>query len=156
MTAVPLESVPFSDLLREPTATAERLLRVRAVLLRRRDADDLVLMSADRAEREGQVIDLTTRLLAEIARRDPHLLAELLPRVLPWVRFLPSEAVAEFAEEFIATTVAASELGNMASVSVVLAAWRNTAEAYSDPDLYAILKSQTSGDFGAVPVPDAP
>jgi len=156
MTAVPLESVPFSELLREPTATAERLLRVRALRLRRRDADDLVLMSADRAEREGQVIDVTTRLLSEIAQRDPHLLADLLPRVLPWVGFLPADAVDEFAKEFIAITSAAAELGNMASVSVVLTAWRNTAEAYSDPDLFAILKDQTSGNFGTVPLPDAP
>ncbi|NUT07630.1 MAG: hypothetical protein HOV76_29585 [Hamadaea sp.] len=156
MTTVPLESVPFSELLREPTRTAERLLRTRALRLRRRDADDLVLMSADRAEREGEVVDLTTRLLSEIARNDPHLLADLLPRVLPWVQFLPVEAVGEFAKEFVAVAAAASDLGNMASVSVVLTAWRNTAEAYSDPELFAILRDQTSGDFGTVPLPDAP
>ncbi|NUO56957.1 MAG: hypothetical protein HOV71_00380 [Hamadaea sp.] len=153
---MPLESVPFSELLREPTRTAERLLRTRALRLRRRDADDLVLMSADRAEREGEVVDLTTRLLSEIARNDPHLLADLLPRVLPWVQFLPVEAVGEFAKEFVAVAAAASDLGNMASVSVVLTAWRNTAEAYSDPELFAILRDQTSGDFGTVPLPDAP
>ncbi|MCP2324624.1 hypothetical protein HDA40_003131 [Hamadaea flava] len=156
MTAVPLDSVPFSELLREPAATVERLLRVRALRLRRRDADDLVLMSADRADREGQVVDLTTRLLSEIARTDPHLLAGLLPRVLPWVRFLPAEAIDEFAKEFVAIAAAAADLGNMASVSVVLTAWRNTAEAYSDPELFAILRDQTTGDFGTVPLPDAP
>ncbi|GAB4060261.1 hypothetical protein [Catellatospora paridis] len=152
---VPLESVPFSELLREPSATADRLSRVRAVRLRRRDADDLVLMTAARAEQEGQVIDMTARLLAEIAHRDPQVIAEVLPRVLPWVRFLPLPAVDEFAQEFVATAGAASALGNMAAVSVLLTAWRHTAEAYSDPDLHTILAGETSGDYGPVPVPEA-
>jgi hypothetical protein len=154
MTAVPLETVPFSELLREPTATANRLSVVRAVRLRRRDADDLVLMSADRAEQEGQVIDLTVRLLSEIARREPGLVGEVLGRALPWVRFLPASAVEELVADFIDTATAAGSVGNMASVSQLLTAWRHTAEVYSDPELFAILRTPTTGDFGLVPMPE--
>ncbi|GAA1656324.1 hypothetical protein ACFQY4_02405 [Catellatospora bangladeshensis] len=154
MTAVPLESVAFSELLREPTATADRLSRVRAVRLRRRDADDLVLMSAQRAEQEGEVIDLTARLLAELARHDPGIVTGVLPRVLPWVRFLPDAAVSELAEEFVSTAQAVVAVGNTTALSVLLAAWRHTAEAYSDPELHAILTAPTSGDHGPVPLPE--
>lgn len=155
MTSVPLETVAFSDLLREPTATADKLTKVRAVRLRRRDADDLVLMSADRAEQEGEVIDLTARLLSEVVIREPDLIGQVLRRALPWVRFLPADAVTELVTEFVETAAAAGSVGNMASVSQLLTAWRHTAEVYSDPELYAVLKAPTSGDYGLVPMPEA-
>ncbi|HEX6682510.1 MAG TPA: hypothetical protein VF062_06920, partial [Candidatus Limnocylindrales bacterium] len=152
MTIVPLEAVAFSELLREPTATADRLNRVRAVRLRRRDADDLVLMSADRAEQEGEVIDLTVRLLSELAHREPDLVGRLLHHALPWMRFLPAGAAEELATEFVETAAAAGSIGNMAPMSQLLTAWRHTAEIYSDPELYAALKAPTSGGYGTVPI----
>lgn len=152
---VPLESVPFSELLRQPTETAERLARTRAVRLRRRDAADLVLMSADRAEAEGEVIDITARLLATVVQRSgPELVAEVLPNVMPWVRLLPAEDVPVMVTEFIATVEAAGSVGNMAPVSQVLTEWRHTAEVYADPDLHRALTAQPLGDFGAVTRPE--
>lgn len=71
------------------------------------------------------------------------------------MRFLPADAVGELVSEFVDTATAAGSVGNMASVSQLLAAWRHTAEVYSDPDLYAILKAPTSGDYGPVPMPEA-
>jgi hypothetical protein len=112
-------------------------------------------MSADRAEQEGQVIDLTARLLSEIARREPGLLGQVLRHALPWERFLPADAVEELIIEFVETAAAAGSVGNMASVSQLLTAWRHTAEVYSDPELYAALKAPTSGDHGLVPMPEA-
>jgi hypothetical protein len=153
MTSVPLESVPFSELLRQPVETAERLTRTRAVRLRRRDAVDLVLMSADRAEAESEVIDITARLLATIVGRDPGLVATALPTVVPWVRFLPAEDVTTLVAEFIDTVEAAGMLGNTAPVSQLLTEWRHTAEIYADPELYRALTARTLGDFGAVPRP---
>ncbi|WP_430784958.1 hypothetical protein [Actinoplanes sp. G11-F43] len=153
MTTVPVESVPFSDLLRQPAETAERLAHTRAVRLRRRDSADLLLMSADRAEAEADVIDLTTRLLAGVAQRHPAIVHELLPSVLPWVRFLPPEGVAELSTEFVATAEAAASIGNTAAISQLLAEWRHTAEIYADPNLHRALTSQPLGDFGAVPRP---
>jgi hypothetical protein len=61
----PLEEVPFTELIQHPTRTTGRLTGIRALRLLRRDASDLVLMSADRAQQDGEVIDLTARLLAE-------------------------------------------------------------------------------------------
>jgi len=153
MTTVPMESVPFSDLLRAPAETVERLVRARAVRLRRRDAADLVLMSADRAEQEGEVIDLTARLLAGLSRRDPNLVREVLPSVLPWVRFLPLDEAEQLAAEFVATAEAAAAVGNTAPLSQLLTEWRHTAEIYADPELYQALTSRTLGDFGPVPIP---
>ena len=62
MTTAPLESVPFVELLRQPTETTERLSRTRALRLRRRDAADLVLVEADRAATEAEVIEVMARI----------------------------------------------------------------------------------------------
>lgn len=147
-----LESVPFSELLRQPAETTDRLARTRALRLRRRDAADLVLMSAERADAEAEVIDLTAYLLAGIAAREPDLLAELLPTALPWVRFLPAADVTAFIDEFISMARAAASLGNPAAVSQLLTEWRHTAEVHADPELHRAL-TQPLGDFGPVPRP---
>jgi hypothetical protein len=153
MTAAASESVPFSELLRQPAETADRLTRTRAVRLRRRDAADLVLMSADRADAEAEVIDITARLLAGVARRSPTLLHELLPTALPWVRFLPAADIEAMATEFVAATEAAASLGNTAAISQILIEWRHTAEIHADPDLHRAL-TQPLDDFGPVSRPD--
>ncbi|MET7468624.1 hypothetical protein ACFYON_02405 [Micromonospora sp. NPDC005686] len=151
--SMPLESVPFSELLRQPAETAERLARTRALRLRRRDAADLVLMSAERAEAEGEVVDLTARLLAGLARRDPALVRETLPTVLPWMRFLPPGDVEQMTDEFIDTATAAAAVGSTAAVSQLLAEWRHTAEVHADPDLHRVLAAPSSDDFGPVARP---
>lgn len=153
MSSAPLESVPFSELLRQPAETTARLATTRAVRLRRRDAADLVLMSAERADAEGEVVDLTARLLATLVRRDPAALREALPTVLPWARFLPAADVDELITEFIATVEAAAALGNTAPVSQLLTEWRHTAEIHADPELYEALTRRPLGDFGPVPRP---
>jgi hypothetical protein len=145
--------VPFSELLRQPAETADRLTRTRAVRLRRRDAADLVLMSAERAEAEGEVVDLTARLLSGVARRDPGLVRDVLPTVLPWVRFLPATDADLMAEEFLAVAEAAASIGNTAAISQFLVEWRHTAEVHADPDLHRALTSQPLHDAGAVPHP---
>lgn len=152
---MPLESVPFSELLRQPTETAERLSRARAVRLRRRDATDLVLMSAERAVAEGEVVDLTARLLASLARQEPDLVRETLPTVLPWVRFLPPGEAEQMAGEFVTTAEAAAAVGNTTALSQLLAEWRHTAEVHADPDLHRILATPSSDDFGPVDLPDS-
>ncbi|HWH00736.1 MAG TPA: hypothetical protein VNV66_15795 [Pilimelia sp.] len=146
--------MPFSDLLRHPVETADRLTRSRALRLRRRDAADLVLMSADRAEAEAEVVDLTARLLAGIARRDPDLVREILPAALPWLRFLPAHDVDTMAAEFVAVTEAAAAVGNTSAVSQLLTEWRHTAEIHAAPELHRAPTRQSTGDFGSVPRPD--
>jgi hypothetical protein len=152
------EEVPFTELIQRPARTAARLAGTRALRLRRRDADDLVLMSADRAQQEGEVVDLTARLLAGVLDQDggAELVRQVLPSVLAWVRFLPAAAVDELAAEFVATVHAAVGVGTVAPVSQLLVEWRHTAEVYADPELYAALTQAHEGDHGPVTAPGAP
>jgi hypothetical protein len=155
MAAVPLESVPFSDLLRHPSETTERLNRTRAVRLHRRDAADLVLMSAERADAEAELVEVTSQLLAQLLRVSPDLVSQALPTALPWVRFLPPADVATLAAKFVSTAEAAAALGNTAAVSQLLTEWRHTAEVYADRELHRALTARPLGDFGAVSRPPA-
>jgi hypothetical protein len=147
-------SVPFSELLRQPTETTGRLTQVRSMRLSRRDAEDLVLMYADRAEAESQAIDATSRMLAHLTRLHPELITSLLPNVLPWARFLPTRDLAEFAVEFVAVAEAAGSIGNLAPLAQLITEWRHTAEVHADPDLYRVLTRGDLDDHGRVPVPD--
>lgn len=110
-------------------------------------------MSAERADAEGEVIDLTARLLVSIARRDPAAVAETLPAALPWMRFLPKVDAELLVSEFVSTVEAAAAIGNLAPISQLLTEWRHTAEVHADPDLHAALTRRPLGDFGAVPRP---
>jgi hypothetical protein len=149
------DAVPFTELIQHPVRTTARLAGIRALLLRRRDAGDLVLMSADRARQEGEVVDVAARLLAGVLsdRDGADLVRQVLPAVLPWVRFLPPAAAGELAAEFVATAHAAAAVDNVAPVAQLLAEWRHTAEVYADPELHAALTRPHEGDHGRVTVP---
>jgi hypothetical protein len=156
MSIVP--EVAFTDLLRSPASTTDRLRSARAVRLRRRDDDDLVLMRADRVEREAEVFDFSARLLAELLHDEAgglEVIGRVLPHVLPWLRFLPDGSVGEIVTELVAVSTAARSIESVAPVAQVLIEWRHTAEVYADPDLYAALTRDRGGDAGAVPLPPA-
>jgi Family of unknown function (DUF6247) len=152
--------VNLSELLNKPKATLARLASNRRLLLRRRDAEDLVLTTAERAAQDTAVVRDTTRLFREMMRRDPAVMTlavQVLPAVFPWVRHLPEDARGEFAAEWLDTLSAATELENNAAVETVVAAWQHTAEVYADPELYAILTRELDGtDYGPVPRPEVP
>lgn len=148
------ESVPFSDLQRHPTQALRRLERARSLRLSRRDAEDLVLMYADRADAEMAVLETTAQLLTAVIRVQPHLVAQALPTVLPWSRFLPPADAGQLATEFVATVEAAGAIGNLAPLTQLLIEWRHTAEIHADPDLHRALTRDDLGDHGAVPTPD--
>jgi hypothetical protein len=150
----------LSDLLNKPKATLARLVGNRRILLHRRDDEDLVLTTAERAAQDSAVASMTSRLFTEMMRRDPAVLTlavEVLPGVFPWVRHLPDGARREFAAEWLDTLSAAAAMDNNAAVEVVIAEWRSTAEAYADPELYAALTKEHDGtDYGPVPPPEVP
>ena len=151
--------VAFTELLRSPADTAERLRSVRAVRLRRRDADDLVLMRADRLSGEAEVVDFTATLLVEMLRDTEggtEAIGRALPRVLPWLRFLPEGSDAEMLGELTQVAVASRGLDTVAPVAQVLAEWRHTAEIYADPQLLAELTRDRGGDGGPVTCPPEP
>jgi hypothetical protein len=159
MVAMPAEA-NLSDLLNKPKATLARLASSRRLLLHRRDAEDLVITTAQRAAADNAVVRDTTRLFREMVRKDPivmTLAVQVLPAVFPWVRYLPEEARKEFAAEWLDALSAAGELDNGAAVEGLVAEWRSTAEIYADPELFAFLTRDLDGtDYGPVPPPEVP
>ncbi|MFC9519174.1 DUF6247 family protein [Nocardiaceae bacterium NPDC056970] len=154
-----LDEVPFSDLQLQGKATVERLRRspAQSLRVRRRDAEDLVLTTAARAELEHTAASVTTRLLVALMRRDPRAgesVTDVLPEVFPWVAFLSPEEVQEFVVELVETLRAAESLDNPAPVVQVIHTWRHTAEVLADPELAALLAAATDEDHGAAPAPD--
>ena len=150
----------LSDLLNKPRATLALLEDNRRLLLHRRDAEDLVLTTAERAEQDSAAISTMSRLFNEMMRRDPAVLTmavEVLPAVFPWVRHLRDEGKREFAAEWLDALSAAAAMGNNAGVEVVVAEWRSTAEIYADPELFARLTRPVDDiDYGPVLPPEVP
>jgi hypothetical protein len=96
---------------------------------------------------------MASRLFASLVKSDAGARALLLslPDVFPWVRFLPKEDVQAFLVELVETIRACVSLDNVAALAPVIAAWRGTAEIYSDPDLLkAATESLDGTDFGEV------
>ena len=148
------EDVPFSELLHHPAVTADRLKTVRALRLRRRDAEDLALMRIEQLERDESVLELAVRLLAGLVRSEHvAVISRLLPDSLPWLTFLPETDFDGFVTELLAVARGAVELGNLAPIAVLLSQWRHTAEIYADPVLLEIVTNEPEGDLGPVPVP---
>jgi hypothetical protein len=152
--------IPFSQLIqrsRETVAALESSPR-RRLRLERRDGQDLILESAERAEAEDEAFSVTSRLFFSLVKNDEGARALLLalPDVFPWVRFLPTEDVRQFLVELVETVTASAELSNVAALAPVVAAWRNTAEIYADPELHKALSAPLDGtDYGPVPEPTA-
>lgn len=155
-----ITEVPFSQLVqhsRETVAALESSPR-RRLRLGRRDGQDLILESAEHAEAEDQALSMTSRLFFSLVKNDDGARALLLalPDVFPWVRFLPTAQVRQFLVELVETVRASAELDNMAALAPVVAAWRDTAEIYADPQLFAELTAPLDGtDYGRVPWPTA-
>lgn len=154
MAAPAYEDLPFSEFLHRPGAAADRLNNVRALRLRRRDAEDLALIRADQLERDGVVVDLTAKLLAGLAQaKSAALLRDLLPHALPWATFLPEKDLDQLSAELIEVAQGAAAVSNLSPVAVLLTQWRHTAEVYADPALLEILTREPEGDLGPVPEP---
>lgn len=155
-----LQQVNFSELLRDSGGTVQRLMTspARALRLARRDAPDLVLTTAARADQDDRITHLATRVLAAVMANPvvrAEYLLDILPEVFPWVAFLPPHDVAQFAAELIRVMEASAELESPAAVLETIAMWQHTAQIYSDPELLAQLRSTEVKDLGSVPEPPA-
>ena len=143
-----MDVVSFSDLQLRGKATVESWLRTsanRVLLVRRRDAEDLVLTTASRAAQAMMQHDPRIRDLVNY----------VVPEVFPWVAFLSREEVREFVVELVSTMKAADSIDNPAPVAQVIDAWRHTAEVLADPEIAAVLSAPSDEDFGPVPAPGA-
>lgn len=156
-----MDVVSFSELQLRGKATVEAWLQKsanRALVVRRRDAEDLVLTTASRAQQAREASSVTSRLFVALMQHDPHvqdLVTDVVPQVFPWVKFLSREEVREFVVELVSTMKAADSIDNPAPVAHVIDAWRHTAEVLADPELAAVLAGSSDGDFGPVPEPGA-
>lgn len=155
-----MDVVSFSDLQLRGKATVESWLREstnRVLVVRRRDAEDLVLTTASRAEQAREASSVTARIFVALMQRDPHvreLVADVVPDVFPWVAFLSRDEVREFIVELVETLRAAESINNPAPIAQVIDTWRRTAEVLADPELAAVLSAPGDSDFGAVPAPE--
>lgn len=148
--------VNFSELINKPKDTLARLDRTRRILLRRRDAEDLVLTTVARAEQDSTVVTAATRLFAALMRQGPEpreLLLQVMPAAFPWVKYLPQADVSAFAGELFAELTASESLDSSAPVAQLIIAWQHTAEVHADPELLAVLTSDSGEDYGPVPAP---
>ncbi|MBY6365248.1 hypothetical protein [Rhodococcoides corynebacterioides] len=154
------QEVMFSDLQLRGKAVAEQLRSTpgQSLVVRRRDSDDLVLTTVERAAQEREVVSVTTRMFVALMQRDGaarELVTDVLPDAFPWVSFLPRADVQAFVVDLVATLRSAESVANPAPVVRVIESWRNTAAVFADPALAEALAAPTDGDFGAVPAPDA-
>ena len=153
-TAAPIPSTTWSAFQRDAKRVAAHAAES-DILLSRRDGPDLVIGSAERREELVQSVEVLARLLSAVIT-DAAVLRRLAdPAVLPWLAFLSVDDRKAFAREFVATTAAATDLGTLAPVAVLLREWRNTALVHADPRLAAALRREHPGDGGLVPRPPA-
>ena len=151
-----ITGVPFSQLIRKPVATVAQLEESprRRLRLDRRDGDDLILESATRAETEDEAFSMASRLFFSLVSNDDGARALLLalPDVFPWVRYLSTEGVRSFLVELVETIRASASLQNLAALAPLIAAWQETAEIRSDPELLKAATVPLDGtDYGPVP-----
>jgi hypothetical protein len=148
--------IPFSQLVQQPKETVARLEESpgRQLRLERRDGRDLILESAEQSAAKDAALDMTGRLFFSLVQNDDGARALLLalPDVFPWVRYLPTHDVRGFLVELVDTVRACADMGNLAALTPVVAAWRDTAEIYSDPELLKAATGPLDGaDYGNVP-----
>jgi len=152
-----VREVPFSDIQNKGKATLSEWQRSGARPLRvtRRDAEDLVLMTATRAEQEHEVLAAATAMVGALLHTDDRdLVRTVVEAAFPWVSYLSHEEATEFVDELIASLRAGSSLDNPAPIARTIETWRHTAEVYADPELARMLSTPSEGDFGAVPAPE--
>lgn len=155
MSANQLE-VNLSELINKPKDTLAGLARARRILLRRRNAEDLVLTTASRVAQDAEVLAASTRMLVAMMKHDEAaraLLLDVVPEAFPWVCFLPEGSVRAFVVELVDVLRAADSVDNLAAAATTIAAWQHTAEVYSDPELLAALTTDDGEDYGPVPDP---
>lgn len=145
----------FSELLRQ---SGDVLADVEAhdVLLRRRDGADLVLTRADREGKQRALLALSASVTSALARSHRDLVADSVVSAMPWAAALPAGDRADFAEEFVATLAAASDLGAFEQLSITVQQWRNTAFVHANAAMAKRFKTDLAdnGFDEPVPVPD--
>jgi hypothetical protein len=124
----------FSELLRTPNEVIGKLEADGDVLLTRRDAEPLRLSLAAPAAAESGTLGALAQLIG--ASLDDEMcdrMALHLVEPFPWIEFLPEIVRREFVSEFLRTARACASVARFDRLTILISAWRGTAEAYADP-----------------------
>jgi hypothetical protein len=128
----------FSELLRTPNEVIGKLEAGGDVVLTRRDAEPLRLSLAGPAAAESSTLDALAQLIgASLDEEMCDRMARHLAEPFPWVEFLPEQARREFVGDFLRTARACAAVARFDRLTILIAAWRGTAEAYADPKVTA-------------------
>ncbi|MBI4897414.1 MAG: hypothetical protein HY827_03500 [Actinobacteria bacterium] len=141
----------LSDFLRK-SGDVLRDVDERAVLLRRRDGADLILLRADHESETRETIELSAQVLNWLSHSQPENFADALLEIFPWTTFLPEEDRSEFASDFIRTLRACVSIGTFDALQAEIAQWRNTAYVWSKPELLSALQGEVADDGLGKPV----
>lgn len=149
------ESVSFTDLSRNPKGVAARAAALGHLRVTHRDAPDMVLTTAARAEHAEENLTTASRLFLALMKQDDGAKSLLLalPEVFPWVRHLDAEEVRAFTVELLEALSDAAELGADEAAHRAIVSWRATARINADPDqLTESLRPLDGDDLGPVEV----
>ncbi len=116
------------------------------VILERRDEENLVLMREERFGAALTSLNFAARSLSVLAARHEALAEEVLAEELPWLHWLPEHERPQCVRELLADLRAGAETGLLLPFARNLAAWRATAEAWSDPELAQKLQGPFEGN----------
>ncbi len=125
----------FSAFLRTPNEIIDQL-EGGDVLLTRREGEPLRLSKARTVQQEIDTLSALAQLIA--ASLDDEACDRLIDNLampFPWIDFLPSDAKRAFVQEFLRTARACASVGRFDRLTIALAAWKATAEAYADPSV---------------------
>ncbi len=138
-------SYPYSAFLRGPSEVLPQLDEG-DVLLERRDEENLVLTTFTRFAARQEGMTVAARLLGDVVRDQAQIMAGLFGRELPWLRWLPEKEHTQCVEELLGELVAGADTGVLEPFARALAAWRSTAEVWSNPELARRLQGPFPGD----------
>jgi hypothetical protein len=140
-----LTEFSFSDLVQQPTRVASVVEERGRVVLRRRNAPDLVLSRASDLTELAGFARLLSRMVTHLQADE---LAETVAEALPWTRYLNYPERAELVEDLPAVIQDCEDLGTFVPLEVYLSQWRDTASVLADPELADRLTSPITKPLG--------
>lgn len=142
----------FTEFLRQPKEVVANLAH-HDVVLRRRNAPDLYLSLAASDISRAKTIECLARLLRKIAADSPEAMDDAIEAAFPWVEFLSTGELRNFAEDLTQTILASASIESFERVELLIDSWKNTAEILSDPELTALLTTPITVTDGRRVIP---
>lgn len=139
-------TAPYSDFLRHPRKVLPAVEGGGQATLERRDGPNLVLMLEHRFLAACEGTGLAARMLRDMIKRQPDLVADVLADELPWVMWLPKADRAMCLKELVDNLWACSDAETFAPFVQALTEWRHTAEVWADPELAKRLRAPSDGE----------